>query len=74
MNEFQTSLSVADPDLPWIRHCLRLEGMSEIQARKSLLRLYFSRYLPAIIECNYKTEPFLLLCTKRRVLERNLSV
>ena len=64
MNEFQISLSVADPDLPLIRHYLRLEGMSEIQARKSLLRLYFSRYLPARIECNYKTEPFLLLCTK----------
>ena len=25
-------------------------------------------------ECNYKTEPFLLLCNKRRVFERNLSV
>ena len=45
LNEFQTFL--------------RLEGMSEIQARKiSLLRLYFSWYFPARTECNYKTEPF----------------
>ena len=58
LNEFQTSL--------------QLVGMSEIQARKSLLRLYFSWYLPARTECNYKTEPFLLLCAKRRVLERNV--
>ena len=58
LNEFQTSLQLA--------------GMSEIQARKSLLRLYFSWYLPARTECNYKTEPFLLLCAKRRVLERNV--
>ena len=60
LNEFQTYL--------------RLVGMSEIQARKCLLRLYFSEYLPATTECNYKSEPFLLLCAKRRVLERNLCV
>ena len=60
LNEFQTSL--------------QLVGMSEIQARKSLLRLYFSGYLPARTECNYKSEAFLLLCAKRRVLERNLCV
>ena len=60
LNEFETSL--------------QLVGISEIQARKSLLRLYFSWYLPARTECNYKTEPFLLLCAKRRVLERNLCV
>ena len=49
---------------------LQLVGMSEIQARKSLLGLYFSRYLPARTEC--KTEPVLSLCTKRRILEKTL--
>ena len=44
--------------------------MSEIQTREFLLRLYFSWYLPARAECNYKAEPFLLLCTKRRVWEK----
>ena len=60
MTEFHTSLP--------------LEGKSEIQARKSLLRLYFSWYLPAITECNYKTEQFLLLGKKERFLERKLCV
>ena len=53
MNELQTSL--------------RLEGMSEIQVGKSLLKLYFSWYLPARTECHknrtvfvgmYKTKSF----------------
>ena len=58
LNEFQTSL--------------QLVGMSEIQARKSLLRLYFSWYLPARTECNYKTEPFLLLCAKTKSFREKL--
>ena len=53
----------------WISDIFQLVGMSEIQAKKS-----FSWYLPARTECNYKTEPFLLLCAKRGVLERNFCV
>ena len=61
MNEFQTSL--------------RLEGMSEIQARKisnygCISRDTCLRELNVIIKPNRSV----LLCTKRRVLERNLSV
>ena len=58
LNEFKTSL--------------QLVGMSEIQVRKSLLRLYFSWYLPARTECNYKTESFFVIMCKTKSFREKL--